>query len=57
VHKHLVIQVAGVMVFLFLRSLFESTGAFFGVDWIILAPLLMYLQIVNRSFRRARETG
>ena len=57
VHKHLVIQVAGILVFLSLRSLTESTGAFFGVDWLLLAPLLLYLQVVSRSLRRAKETG
>jgi hypothetical protein len=49
VHRHLVIQVAGVLAFLSLRAIPESTGAFFGVDWLLLAPLLLYLQIVNQK--------
>ena len=52
VHKHLVIQTAGLMAFLTIRSIPESTGAFFGVDWLLLAPLLLYLQLVN-----AQESG
>jgi O-antigen ligase len=48
-HKHLVIQTAGVLAFLTLRSIPESTGAFFGVDWLLLAPLLLYLQVANHS--------
>lgn len=47
-HKQMVIQTAGVLAFLSIRSIPESTGAFFGVDWLILAPLLLYLQLVNR---------
>jgi O-antigen ligase len=49
VHRHLVIQVAGVLAFLSLRAVTESTGAFFGVDWLLLAPLLLYLQVVNQK--------
>jgi hypothetical protein len=49
VHRHLVIQVAGVLAFLSLRAIAESTGAFFGVDWLLLAPLLLYLQVVNQT--------
>ncbi|MCI0895372.1 MAG: O-antigen ligase family protein, partial [Chloroflexi bacterium] len=47
VHKQLVIQAGGVLAFLSLRAIPESTGAFFGVDWLLLAPLLLYLQVVN----------
>ena len=54
-HKHLVIQTGGILAFLSIRSLMESTGAFFGIDWLLLAPLLLYLQVVNQSYgRRAR---
>jgi len=48
VHKHLVIQVGGIMAFLTVRSIPESSGAFFGVDWLLLAPILLYLQFVNQ---------
>ena len=46
-HRHMVIQCGGVLAFLTMRSLPESTGAFFGVDWLILALVLFYLQVVN----------
>ena len=45
-HKHLVIQSGGILAFLSMRAFPESTGAFFGVDWLILAPLLLYLHLV-----------
>lgn len=46
-HKHLVIQSGGILAFLSMRTFPESTGAFFGVDWLILAPLLLYLHLVS----------
>jgi O-antigen ligase len=54
-HKHLVIQCGGVLAFLTMRSLPESTGAFFGVDWLILAPVLFYLQVVNNKQQPAQD--
>jgi O-antigen ligase len=48
-HKHLVIQCGGVLAFLTMRSFPESSGAFFGVDWLILAPVMFYLQVVNNE--------
>ena len=55
-HKNLVIQATGILVFLSIRSVTESTGAFFGVDWLILAPLLLYLQVVNHVHGQAKGT-
>jgi hypothetical protein len=52
--KHLVILTSGILAFLAVRSITESTGAFFGVDWLLLAPLLLYLQVLNQA--RAKET-
>jgi hypothetical protein len=49
VHKHIIIQTSGLMAFLSFRTITESTGAFFGIDWLLLAPLLLYLQVVNRD--------
>jgi hypothetical protein len=54
-HKHLVIQCGGVLAFLTLRSFPESTGAFFGIDWLILALVLFYLQVVNYGKRSISE--
>ena len=48
-HKTAVIQTAGILVFLSFRSLPESTGAFFGIDWLLLSPLLLYLRLVNSA--------
>jgi len=47
VHKCLVIQCGGVLAFLTMRSFPESTGAFFGIDWLVLALVMLYLQVVN----------
>ena len=49
--KHLVIQCAGVLAFFTVRSFPESTGAFFGVDWLIIAVMLFYLQAVNSKLK------
>ena len=56
-HKHLVIQCGGVLAFLTMRSFPESTGAFFGVDWIILALVLLYLEVVNVECRPLEMDG
>jgi hypothetical protein len=45
--KHLVIQCAGILAFFTMRSFPESTGAFFGVDWLMIAVILFYLQAVH----------
>jgi O-antigen ligase len=50
VDKHLTIQTAGMLVFFSVRTLTESTGAFFGIDWLLLAPLLLYLTSVNHNY-------
>ena len=49
-HKILVIQTAGILMFLSVRGIPESTGAFFSIDWLLLAPLLLYVQIVTSRF-------
>jgi O-antigen ligase len=51
-HKHLFIQSTGILAFLSIRTTTESTGAFFGVDWLILAPTLLYLQVLNQALRQ-----
>ena len=57
VHRHLLIQVAGVLVFFSFRAIPESTGAFFSVDWLVLAPVLLYLQVVNQVVSGAEESN
>ena len=49
-HKQLVIQSGAVLGFLTMRAFPESTGAFFGVDWLLLAPILIYLYMVDSVF-------
>ena len=46
-HQLLLIQTGGILAFLSMRALPESTGAFFGPDWLILGPVLLYLQVIN----------
>lgn len=38
------IEVAAVLTFMTVRAVFESSGAFYGVDWLLLAALFAYLQ-------------
>ena len=54
-HQHLVIQAGAVLAFLSLRAVFESSGAFYGVDWFILAPILFYLDLVNQTALQREE--
>ena len=54
--KHLVIQCAGVLAFLTMRSFPESTAAFFGVDWLILAVILFYVQIANSNLTSPKNS-
>ena len=56
-HRYLVVQCGGVLAFLTMRSLPESTGAFFGVDWLILAVVLFYLQVVNYDQKSTEVNG
>ena len=48
-HKHLVIQTGAILALLTVRTIPESTGAFFGIDWLFLAPILLYLHVINRQ--------
>jgi len=45
--KSMFIQIGGMVLFLSVRAIYESTGAFFGVDWLLLGPILLYLQAIN----------
>jgi len=42
--KPFLIEIAAIFAFFTIRAITESTGAFFGVDWILLAPLIAYIQ-------------
>ena len=50
VHRHLVAQAGALLMFLSLRTIPESTGAFFGVDSLLLIPILLYLYIVSVNY-------
>ena len=54
-HKSLIIQAGGILIFLTFRGISESSGAFFGIDWLLLAPMLFYLQIVDSPEAGLRE--
>ena len=41
--KFFLIAITGILTFFTLRGITESSGAFFGADWLILAPFLAYL--------------
>ena len=47
--KQMVVQTAGVMVMIGVRSIWESSGSFFGIDLLVLGPLLLYLQVLASS--------
>lgn len=50
IEKPFLIEIAGVLAFFMIRGITESTGAFFGADWLILAPLLAYIQNLNQKY-------
>lgn len=50
VHRYFVVQAGALLMFLSLRTIPESTGAFFGVDLLLLIPILLYLYIVSVNY-------
>jgi O-antigen ligase len=48
-HRHSVILAGGILALFSVRTIPESTGAIFGVDWLLLAPLLLYFELLNRN--------
>jgi len=46
--KSLLIEIAGVLTYLTVRTITESTGAFFGSELFILAPIFAYITILNQ---------
>ena len=55
-HKSLIVQAGGILMFLTFRGSVESSGAFFGVDLLLLAPMLLYLHVVT-NFRGSDSEG
>jgi hypothetical protein len=56
-HRILTIQAAGIFVFLTIRAIPESTGAFFGIDFILLGPILVFLYAMDRNTPRSGING
>ena len=48
-NQRMTVQVGAVLGFLSARAFPESSGAFFGVDWLLLALILLFLQVVNSA--------
>lgn len=46
--KPFLIAVAGVLAYLTVRTITESTGAFFGTEWFVFATILAYLTILDK---------
>jgi len=54
-HANTVVTVGALLAFFSFRSLFESTAAFFGVDWLLVSPLLLYLSVLYYSLGTNHE--
>jgi O-antigen ligase len=50
--RSLVIEAFATLTFFTFRSLLESTAAFYGVDLIMLAPVVAFLQVYSRQMAR-----
>ena len=55
--RQLVVQSAGILIFLSVRSLLESTGAFFGIDWLLLAPVMLYVHVLLRQYSQDSQNA
>ena len=51
----LLIETAGILAFFTIRGITESSGAFFGTDWLILAPLLAYIAALNQKKENVKK--
>jgi len=47
--NHFLIQAGGILAFFTVRSIPEVCGAMFGVDLMVMAPIIAYLGLLNRS--------
>ncbi|MDA0265293.1 MAG: O-antigen ligase family protein [Chloroflexi bacterium] len=48
-HRTRIVLAGGMLAFFSIRSIPESTGAFFGIDLLLLAPIVLYLSMVTDS--------
>jgi len=53
--KPFLIEIAGILAFFTVRGITESTGAFFGADLLIIAPLFAYLQFLESKSVRINQ--
>jgi hypothetical protein len=51
--KPFLIEIASVFAFFMIRGITESTDAFFGVDFILLAPIIAFIQ--NLWFQKSNQ--
>ena len=56
-HRNLLIQSAGILTFFTLRSIWESTWAFYGVDWLFLSIIFLYIQLINTELNKVYESA
>ena len=54
-HKNTVVTVGALLAFFTFRSLLESPAAFFGVDWLLIGPLLLYMSVLYYSLGTRNE--
>ena len=54
-HKNTVVIVGALLAFFTFRSLLESPAAFFGVDWLFIGPLLLYMSVLYYSLGTRNE--
>jgi O-antigen ligase len=52
--KTFFIQAGGVLAFFTVRSIPEVSGAMFGIDTMLLLPVLAYLSVLNKTDRAAQ---
>lgn len=46
--KNPLIEITGLLAFFIVRTITESTGAFYGSEWLFLSPLLAYITVLYR---------
>lgn len=55
-HRQLLTETGAVFLFFTVRSIPESTAAFFGIDLLIVVPLLAYFDILHRHYSLSPST-
>jgi hypothetical protein len=55
-HRILLIQCGAILTFFTVRSIPETTTASFSVDLLVMVPVMMYLEILDRQLRSSPGT-